>query len=233
MLTLLFQLALGAVCLFLLWLIVYILMNSNGPMKGLPTLDYSIPILGHHFQVQKNVHRFHDFIRDASLKFPPLASWTLGGLGYPPLIYIQGETNIKYMLKDNVDNYILSANRNELLSELFGQGIFGSNGESWRSQRKAASHIFSFRQLNDHMSHIIVEHVRTLQQILTEAMESNKPIDMQKMFFRLTMDSFTEWAFGEKLNSLTQEHVPFAHAFDTAQRLLICRIFDPFWKVKR
>lgn len=233
MLSLLLQVALGVVCLFLVWLIGYILMNSNGPMKGLPTLDYSIPILGHFFQVQKNTHRFHDFLREASQKFPPLASWTLGGLGYPPLVYVQGEANVKHMLKDNFDNYSLSENRNELLEELFGHGIFGVNGEAWRSQRKAASHIFSFRQLNDHMSHIIVEHVQILQQILTSAMESNKPIDMQKMFFRLTMDSFTEWAFGEKLNSLTQEHVPFAHAFDTCQRLLLCRIFDPFWKAKR
>lgn len=35
------------------------------------------------------------------------------------------------------------------------------------------------------------------------------------------------------MNSLTQEHVPFAQAFDKCQRLMIGRMFDPFFKAKR
>lgn len=234
MLLLLLKGVLVAVGLLLLLVLCWIWLNRATPLiDGLPTIPGYVPLFGHFFLVVKNSHRLWDFVRESSLQFPPLTSWGLYRFGTPLIIYIQGEINVKYVMKDNFDNYKLSSNRNTVLGELFGNGIFGANGESWRVQRKAASHIFSFRQLNDHMTHIIIDHANILIQILTTAMESNQAIDMQQMFFRLTMDSFTEWAFGEKLNSLTQENVPFANAFDRVQQLMTQRIFDPIWKLKR
>jgi hypothetical protein len=52
------------------------------------------------------------------------------------------------------------------------------------------------------------------------------------MFFRLTLDSFTDMAFNIKVGSLTAtEPLPFAEAFDYAQRRVEQRIFLPGWQL--
>lgn len=47
--------------------------------------------------------------------------------------------------------------------------------------------------------------------------------DLQDLFFRLTMDSFGEIAYGMRLDSLTTADVPYAKAFDSVQRALLDR----------
>jgi len=61
-------------------------------------------------------------------------------------------------------------------------------------------------------------------------------LDLHDLFFRFTLDSFTEIAFGKDLKILERyaagerDPVPFAAAFDTAQIITDYRIVNPFWK---
>lgn len=49
----------------------------------------------------------------------------------------------------NFKNYLKGPKFNWALSELLGNGIFNANGEKWRYQRKAASHIFNVKNFRD------------------------------------------------------------------------------------
>lgn len=52
---------------------------------------------------------------------------------------------------------------------------------------------------------------------------------------RLTLDSICKVGFGVDIGSLSPSlpAIPFANAFDEANRLIVRRYIDPFWKLKR
>lgn len=61
---------------------------------------------------------------------------------------------------------------------LLGDGIFNSDGELWRKQRKTASFEFASKNLRDFSTHVFREYAMTLSQILFEA-STNSEHDMQ------------------------------------------------------
>jgi hypothetical protein len=72
--------------------------------------------------------------------------------------------------------------------------------------------------MRDSMTDTLLKHGAVLVQRLRAAAEKGVAIDMQDMFFRFTMDSFSEIAFGEDLGCLTSEQPhPFSKAFDSGQ----------------
>jgi cytochrome P450 len=56
--------------------------------------------------------------------------------------------NILFLL-GNFKNYLKGPKFNSSLHELLGNGIFNANGEKWKYQRKAASHIFNVKNFRD------------------------------------------------------------------------------------
>jgi fatty acid omega-hydroxylase len=54
-----------------------------------------------------------------------------------------------YNIIDNFKNYLKGPSSYENLQELLGKGIFNSDGEHWRWQRKTASHIFNVKNFRD------------------------------------------------------------------------------------
>lgn len=55
-------------------------------------------------------------------------------------------------------------------------------------------------------------------------------IDFHDVMFKFTLDSFIELGFGVELNSLsTKGKVPFAAAFDEAQKNTFLRFVNPIW----
>ena len=59
-------------------------------------------------------------------------------------------------------------------------------------------------------------------------------VNLSSLFFRFTLNSFAEMAFGTDIRALSTETdapVPFAEAFDYAQSVLDGRFLDPLWPV--
>jgi len=118
--------------------------------------------------------------------------------------------------------------RQEVLTkELFGNGIFGVDGEEWRKQRKVASHMFSARVFREHMESVFLEHGKLVVDRLSKV-KPNETIDMQDLFLRHTMDSICQIAFGHNLKSLLQKETPtFSRSFDRAQEIISARGLIP------
>lgn len=53
---------------------------------------------------------------------------------------------------DNFENYVKGPRAIEVSRDLLGHGIFNSNGEQWRWQRKSASLIFNVKNFRDHFT---------------------------------------------------------------------------------
>lgn len=92
---------------------------------------------------------------------------------------------------------------------------------TYRIQRKATSKIFTAGNFKGIITSSIQEHIRQLVSVIGDHADKNEEFDLSDLFFRFTLDSFTEMAFGKSTRSLeTSEPVPFAVAFDYAQGIM-------------
>ena len=62
---------------------------------------------------------------------------------------------------------------------LLGDGIFNAAGESWRKQRKTASHEFASKNLRYFSTLVFREYSLKLSTILSHASFENRSVDMQ------------------------------------------------------
>jgi cytochrome P450 len=67
----------------------------------------------------------------------------------------------------------------QIMKDLFGNGIFATDGEKWRHQRKLASHEFSTRVLRDFSSGVFRINAAKLTEKISSAAANRTSIDMQ------------------------------------------------------
>ena len=207
---------------------------------ALVTLDYlvhkrsipgppEVPLLGNTLAVHQNYDDFVEWLVRMTDKYGP--TWTFRIIGQPRFVVITDPANVEHVLKTRFDNYPKGPGWQERFQEVLGAGIFNADGEAWRVQRKTASHMFSQGSFKTNMLHVFVKHGHKLQDMLLGA-KSGEAIDIANVFFRFTLDSIGEIAFGKDIGSLHQD-IPFANAFDGAQYSVQLRFLTLFWKMQK
>jgi cytochrome P450 len=130
--------------------------------------------------------------------------------------------NVKTILATQFEDFGLGNARANRLTPLLGHGIFTTDGERWERSRALVRPNFVRQQVAD--LHTFDRHVTRLLKLIPQ---DETPVDLQNLFFKLTMDSATEFLFGESVMSLTTGEGSanfFAKAFGRAQDLMIYRI---------
>ncbi|RCK66130.1 hypothetical protein Cantr_01832 [Candida viswanathii] len=139
--------------------------------------------------------------------------------------------NIKAILATQFNDFSLGT-RHSHFAPLLGDGIFTLDGAGWKHSRSmlrpqfAREQISHVKLLEPHVQ-VFFKHVRKAQ---------GKTFDIQELFFRLTVDSATEFLFGESVESLRDESIGmsinaldfdgkagFADAFNYSQNYLASR----------
>jgi len=143
-------------------------------------------------------------------------------------IFVNDPETIKYIMKDNFDNYPKGEESHQIFKDFLGNGIFNSDGENWKFHRKTASHMFKINQLKYEMTNIFVKHSDRIVKNLSEL--SNIQIDIQQVFYNYTLSTIYEIGIGIPLSS-TPNSLIFSEAFDTVQQSIDKRFFNPFWKI--
>ncbi|KAH6983892.1 n-alkane-inducible cytochrome P450 [Ilyonectria destructans] len=110
--------------------------------------------------------------------------------------------------------------RNKALSPLLGQGIFASDGKMWEHSRALVRPSFVRSQVAD--MDVYERHVSNL---IANIPLDGSTVDLQELFFQMTIDSATEFLFGESIDSLRagNEKPSFAKDFNAAQDGLAIR----------
>ncbi|KAJ5668847.1 hypothetical protein N7462_009917 [Penicillium macrosclerotiorum] len=122
--------------------------------------------------------------------------------------------------------------RRQIFFPLLGDGIFTQEGEPWKHSRKMLQPQFGKQQYND--LEIFQVHITNL---LDRISEHSDRVDLQSLFFRLTLDTTTEYLFGRSVNSLTEKQgskdSSFAEDFDIAQNYVVqrFRLLDLYWVI--
>ncbi|CAI0547119.1 unnamed protein product [Linum tenue] len=151
-------------------------------------------------------------------------------------IYTVDPVNVEYMLKTNFANYGKGDYNLGIMSDLFGDGIFATDGDKWRHQRKLASHEFSTKVLRDFSTNVFKVNAAKLVAKISVAAAAMETIDMQDMLMKSTLDSMFKVGFGMDLNALSGSDdlgQQFVRAFDDANSITFRRFVDMMWKLKR
>ena len=115
---------------------------------------------------------------------------------------------------------------------MFGDGIFTQEGAAWKHSRELLRPEFAHKQYEK------LEVFReAIDDLLDAIPDGGGIVDLQPLFFRLTLDTTTAFLFGESVKSLrapvsTGEQT-FADAFNTAQEYVAkrFRLLDLYWLI--
>lgn len=104
--------------------------------------------------------------------------------------------NIKTVLSTKFRDFGLWR-RIDFLGKLLGHGIFTSDGEAWAHSRAMLRPNFAREQIADLAT--FEGHVQELFELIPA---DGSTVDLQDLFFRFTMDSATEFLFGQSVGML-------------------------------
>lgn len=105
-------------------------------------------------------------------------------------------------------------------------------GVQWKRSREMLRPQLVYRQYED--LQVFQQSIEDLLQVLPKA---GGIVDLQPLFFRLTLDVTTQFLFGKSINSLltpeNSQEQTFAQAFDTAQSYVASRfrLLDLYWLI--
>ncbi|KAI4105582.1 MAG: hypothetical protein L6R37_002660 [Teloschistes peruensis] len=114
---------------------------------------------------------------------------------------------------------------------LFGDGIFTQEGDAWKHSRELLRPQFVHKQYDN------LELFQEAVDNLISVLPAQGLVDLQPLFFRLTLDTTTAFLFGDSVNSLQASNKAgestFATAFNTAQDFVAkrMRLQDLYWLV--
>ena len=114
---------------------------------------------------------------------------------------------------------------------MLGDGIFTQEGAAWKHSREI------LRPQFHHKQYASLELFKTAIDDLLDNLSEGGVIDLQPLFFRLTLDTTTAFLFGESVRSLmapeSAGEQTFAEAFNTAQAYVAkrFRLLDLYWLI--
>ncbi|KAF2641585.1 cytochrome P450 52A12 [Massarina eburnea CBS 473.64] len=127
----------------------------------------------------------------------PTVGHTVFGL---KVIHTVDPKNVQAVLATKFKDFGLGELRYKIFNPLLGDSIFSSDGETWSRLRALLRPHFARDQVSD--LDLEERHVQHLMRHLTTAPEGwTRVTDLKPLFFRLTIDSATEFLFGKSADS--------------------------------
>ncbi|KAG0141991.1 hypothetical protein CROQUDRAFT_673829 [Cronartium quercuum f. sp. fusiforme G11] len=148
----------------------------------------------------------------------PGYSFTLPGMR---MIEISRPDWIEHVQKTNFQNYVKGDFFHEVMSDVFGQGIFVTDGAAWKSTRQVTTRIFNSKNFNTIVTPAIHQTLHSFNDLLALKVKDSVTVELDDLFHRFTLDSFLRMTFGRESGCLSlnagEKKVPFASSFDYVQ----------------
>ncbi|KAG0218383.1 hypothetical protein BGX33_007525 [Mortierella sp. NVP41] len=198
--------------------------DLRGP-KGLPLLGDTVLVTLHSqnesLQLTEKLHE----------KYGPTYAFTIPLLGR--ILQFKDPAVLEQVLKTNFWAYEKGPEMQHTLHDLLGLGIFSADGHHWNWQRKMASNIFNVRAFRNYTSDVFVKEANVMADYLGAMADEGKTVDIHKLLYLYTLDSFGEISFGQTFGCMNKpdEEVEFAAAFDRLNTTVFYRIFTPGWQI--
>ncbi|XAR48312.1 hypothetical protein NMG60_11031083 [Bertholletia excelsa] len=226
--------------IFLLSLYIYLfLCLKQKPRPSQVTGFKSFPFVGSLPEFLANRHRFLDWTTGV-LSRCPTNSAVFRRPGKVHGVITANPSNVEHMLKTNFENYPKGTRFISLLQDFLGGGIFNSDGDPWKIQRKTASYEFNTKSLRNFVMDTVTFEIQTrLVPALEIAAKTEVVLDIQDVLERFAFDNICKVAFNVDPGCLGGEGPAggeFMRAFDEAATLCSGRFMYaiPFlYKIKK
>jgi cytochrome P450 len=215
-----------------LYLYLHFIASSKKAHKKLGFKTY--PIVGALPDFLRNRHRFLDWSTEVLSNCPTNSAvfWRPGNVCD---VITADPSNVEHILKTKFENYPKGTRSITLLQDFLGCGIFNSDAELWKVQRKAASYEFNTKSLRNFvMENVTVEINTRLLPILSKASQTQRVLDLQDILERFAFDNICKLAFNVDPGCLsgdgTTGNTEFMKAFEDATMLSLGRFMtaSPF-----
>ncbi|KAF8931540.1 hypothetical protein BGZ58_007577 [Dissophora ornata] len=146
------------------------------------------------------------------------------------IILVNTPEHFEYILKTNFSNYIKGKIFHDQLTDILGHGIFVSDGDLWRFHRKTAANIFTTKLYRQLVDSVFRDSALDFCSVLERNRLAQRPVDLQELFLKLTLDAFGKLTFGIEFNALVCDGPnEFGDAFDYLTANVDGRVANPFW----
>ncbi|KAI9871651.1 MAG: hypothetical protein M1823_008384, partial [Watsoniomyces obsoletus] len=140
--------------------------------------------------------RMHEANRLRNWSNPKINTLQVRSLRQDLVLTIEPE-NVKTILATKFGDYSLGYVRIRTFLPLFGHGIFDTDGAAWERSRGLIRPNFVRQQVAD-----LDMFESPINQLISSVPANGGTVDLQDLFFALTIDSATEFLFGRSTNSL-------------------------------
>ncbi|ODQ53085.1 cytochrome P450 [Saitoella complicata NRRL Y-17804] len=216
--------------LFTLLLLVYLYPNRAIFTKARPDLPgrRGFPLIGHLPYAFSYAHKPHESELEGCREYGPVWSGTLPFIGR--IITFVAPDSVEHLVKTNIGNYVRGSLFKRMMNEILGEGIFNSDGEQWRWQRKVAAQVFMDKRFKMITANTFAWQTQKFIHLIQ--MNQDKALDVQDLFYRFTLENFGQVAFTSSFGCLDSisSSVPFADALSFVQQYSVLRFNTPlFW----
>lgn len=168
----------------------------------------------------------HIQLKENKKRFERLGNTFHTRMAIQPVIATCEPENVKTILSLKFKDYSFG-NRTKGFSPLLGHGIFNADGERWAVSRHLLRPNFARDQVAD-----LEAFERHFKLMLKHIPKDGSTVDLQELFFMLTIDTATEFLFNHSTNTLrmvgykdeTNEDVIFGKMFNYAQDDIAVRL---------
>lgn len=196
------------------------------------------PVIGILWEFFKNRDKVLEWTVDILSRIPSHTCMVQRPEGVPGFITVN-PSNVEHILRANFQNYPKGERFSFFLHDFMGKGIFNTDGELWKMQRKAASYEFNTKSLRNFVVEAVQWEIKNrLMVVLKSACEGGEIIDLQDVLMRFSFDNICKVAFGVDPGCLhpSLPRSQFAEAFNDALDISAGRVFSIFpflWRIKR
>ncbi|MES2324388.1 MAG: cytochrome P450 [Pseudomonadota bacterium] len=182
-----------------------------------------IPLFGNALQIKPG--EMHLQLEAWARQFGPFYQLRLGSRR---LMVVADHVAIGTLLRDRPEGFSRSNRLAEIWHEMgLPNGVFGSNGEVWRRQRRMVMSGFDPVHVKRYFP-ALKEVAHNLARRWTVAAGEHAAIDLQADLMRFTVDAIAGLAFGAKVNTLASDGDIIQQHLDKIFPALFKRMFAPF-----
>ena len=200
-------------------------MNATRTLDDLPG-PKGVPIFGNARQI--DTMQFHLSLERWAQEFGPLCKVRFGSRR---LLIVSDPALIGTMLRDRPEVYRRTAHSARIASELLTTGVFSSEGEDWKRQRKLVMRGLTPEVIRNFFPTLNLLTARLLKRWQT-ATSQGRPVDVLRDLKAWTLDVTIWIAMGQDINTLAHPDNPLQgdieHIFNRMARRLTSAF--PYWR---
>ena len=188
-----------------------------------------LPIVGNLFQI--DLAKFHQQLENWCDELGPIFKIKMG----PAAIVVVADPEIiNQMLRDRPTTWRRRRTIENVIAEMGFNGVFSSEGERWRRQRKVVALALNSAHLNQFFPKTLATTQRLMRR-WEAAADSGEGVDLCRDVMRYTVDITTELAFGVNVNTLETDGPVIQQQLDKVFPMIGKRMNAPFpyWRYFR